>query len=84
MYIVEVKKKARKEIKALSKKDQQRILAAFEALRLNPFEGKKLEGEYHGAWSFRVWPYRIIYTIQKEIVTVTVLRVGHRQGVYKK
>lgn len=25
----------------------------------------------------------IVYMIEKEIVTVTVLRVGHRQGVYK-
>jgi len=83
MYVVAIKKKAKKEIAALPKKDRQRIIAAFEILRENPFAGKRLEGRYEGAWSLRVWPYRIIYTIHQEIVTVSVLRVGHRQGVYK-
>lgn len=82
MYRVEVKKKAKKEIQALPKKDQERIISAFDVLRENPFTGKRLEGKYEGAWTFRVWPYRIIYTINRNIVTVTVLRVGHRQGVY--
>ncbi|MFA5800686.1 MAG: type II toxin-antitoxin system RelE/ParE family toxin [Candidatus Peribacteraceae bacterium] len=83
MYIVEVKKKAKKEIAALPRKEQQRVVAAFDVLRENPFAGKKLQGEHEGAWSLRVWPYRIIYTIHQKIVTVTVLRVGHRQSVYK-
>lgn len=75
--------RAKKEMKALRKKDQQRVIAAFVVLRENPFVGKKLEGKYGGAWSLRVWPYRIIYTIDRKIVTVTVLRVAHRQGAYK-
>lgn len=83
MYRVEVKKRAKKEIAALPKKEQQRVVAAFDVLRENPFAGKKMQGEYEGAWSLRVWPYRILYTIHQEIVTVTVLRVGHRQGIYK-
>lgn len=83
MYVVAIKMKAKKEIAALPKKDRQRIIAAFEILRENPFAGKRLEGRYEGAWSFRVWPYRIIYTIHQEIVTISVLRVGHRQGVYQ-
>ena len=83
MYVVAIKKKAKKEIEALPKKEQQRIVAAFQVLRENPLAGKRLEGRYAGAWSLRVWPYRIIYTIQHDIVTVTVLRVGHRQGVYQ-
>jgi mRNA interferase RelE/StbE len=83
MYAVVIKKRAKKEIADLSKKDQQRVLAALSVLRENPFAGKKLQGDYEGAWSLRVWPYRILYTIHLEIVTVIVLRVGHRQGVYK-
>ena len=82
MYSIEIKRKAKKEMQALTKKDQQRVFAAFNVLRENPFIGKKLEGKYEGARSLRVWPYRIIYTVYQEIVTVTVLRVAHRQGVY--
>ena len=83
MYAVVVKKKAAQEIEALPIRDQRRIIASFDVLRENPFVGKKLEGEYEGARVIRVWPYRIIYVIHQSIVTVTVLRVGHRQGVYK-
>lgn len=82
MYTVIIKRKAEKEIGALQKKERQRVIEAFDVLRENPFVGKKLEGEYEGAWVLRVWPYRIIYTIHRETVTVTVLRVGHRQSVY--
>ena len=83
MYAVVVKKKAAKEIEALPKHDQRRIIASFDILRENPFVGKQLEGEYEGARVIRVWPYRVIYVIHRSIVTVTVLRVGQRQGVYK-
>lgn len=83
MYHLEVKKRAAKEIAALQKKDKQRVLEALDTLRENPFVGKKLEGDYQGSWSLRVWPYRIIYLIDRKVVTVWVLRVKHRQGAYK-
>jgi mRNA interferase RelE/StbE len=83
MYHLEIKMKAMKEIRALGAKDQRRVLAALDVLAEDPHAGKKLEGRYEGAWSFRVWPYRIIYTIHRNILTVSVLRVGHRQGVYR-
>lgn len=83
MYRIEVKRRAAKVIDSLSKKDQQRIAEAFEVLRRDPFAGKKLEGEFEGARSIRVWPYRILYAIFEEIVTVVVFRVGHRKDVYR-
>lgn len=83
MYSLVLKKKAQKDIESLPKKDRSRILSALEILQENPFGGKKLEGQYKGAWSFRVWPYRIIYVIYRDIVTITVLRVGHRKDVYR-
>lgn len=67
----------------LPKDAQKRVDDAIQLLRENPFIGKQLDGDLEGAWTVRVWPYRIIYTIQKEIVTVTVLRVGHRKDVYR-
>lgn len=41
-----------------------------------------MRGDYRGAYALRVWPYRIIYRIEKKRVTVYVLANGHRQGVY--
>ena len=82
-YKVIVLKRAEKERRKLPPKDQERVLQALVSLETDPFRGKQLHGDYEGAWAIRVWPYRIIYTIDQKIVTVTVLKIGHRQGVYK-
>ncbi len=84
MYVVVLKRKAEKQYKMLALKDRKRVLSALQHLRENPWTGKKLEGDLLGKWSLRVWPYRIIYVVEKEKITVTVLAIGHRQGVYKK
>ena len=35
-----------------------------------------------GLWSYRVDDYRIISRIQNNVMTILVLRVGHRRNVY--
>lgn len=82
-YRVVVVRRAQKEVLRFPSKDQRRITLAIISLEMDPFRGKQLQGEHEGKWSMRVWPYRIIYTIEKEIVTVTVLRIGHRKDVYR-
>ena len=34
-------------------------------------------------WRLRVGDYRVLYEIRDEIVTVLVLRIGHRREVYR-
>ena len=82
-YTVLILKKAERERCTLPPKDQQRVLRAIASLQTDPFRGKQLQGSFAGAFAIRVWPYRIIYTIEKEIVIVTVLRIGHRKEVYR-
>ncbi len=83
MYTVEIKNKAKKEMQSLPKKDQQRLLAAFDVLRVNPLAGKQLHDKYKGLRSLRVWPYRVIYAVDHGIITVTIVKVGHRKDVYQ-
>lgn len=82
-YRVVVVKSAQNEAERFPKRDQQRIAEAITSLQSDPFKGKQLHGEHEGKWSLRVWPYRVVYTIEKEIVTVTVVRIGHRKDVYR-
>lgn len=52
-------------------------------LASNPHRvGKPLMGEFEGSWSARRGDYRVIYDIDKHVVTVTVIRIGHRGSVY--
>lgn len=81
-YTLVVLKKAQKDLKKIDPRVRCRILDAFILLKIDPFCGKALSGEYAGIWSYRVWPYRILYTIRKSALLVTVVKVGHRQGVY--
>jgi mRNA interferase RelE/StbE len=84
MYKVELAREAEKVLKSLSEKDQIKILNALEGLEEDPSIGKKLQGSLKGLRVIRVWPYRVVYTVYKKTVTVTVLTIGHRKDVYKK
>jgi len=81
-YRITVKPSAEKELEKIENKDRKRILEALWHLSADPFLGKKLAGEYHGYYSLRVWPYRIIYTVLRKKLLVVVIKIGHRQGVY--
>ncbi|MBI4050369.1 MAG: type II toxin-antitoxin system RelE/ParE family toxin [Candidatus Doudnabacteria bacterium] len=82
-YRVVVPRRVQKELDRIDKRFKPRILAALTSLALNPFLGKKLEGEFQGDRSYEVWPYRIIYRVKQSRLTLLVLKIGHRQGVYK-
>ena len=84
-YRVEVKKSAVKEIAALPKRDQRRVVRAIDALADDPRpEGvRKLTGA-EDAYRIRVGDYRIIYQIADEVLTVLVVRVGHRKDIYRR
>ena len=79
-----MKSKAHKQLRKLHRKDQRRIAACIDELAHDPYLGKRLEGSLSGYWSIRVWPYRIIYTIEKKIVTVTVVAIGDKKDAYNK
>ncbi|MDP2736947.1 MAG: type II toxin-antitoxin system RelE/ParE family toxin [bacterium] len=82
VYKVILEKRARKELNKIPKIDQIKIIRVFYAISKNPFSGKKLSGELLGLYAIRVWPYRVIYEIRKKELYVSVVHVGHRQGVY--
>ncbi len=63
---------------------RSRIKKALISLGENPRQpGAKKMGGYQGRWRLRVGTYRIIYSIQDEIVTVRVIRIAHRREVYR-
>ncbi len=82
-YQVILPKKVQKDLKKIDSRYINRVKAALVALAGNPYIGKGLDGEHKGQWSYEVWPYRIIYLIKKNELVVLIIRIGHRQGVYK-
>ena len=84
MFAILFTKKTYKQYDGLPKRERLRIDAVVTGLRENPFAGKKLDGDLEGYWGIRSWPYRVIYTIEKYLVTVTVVAIGQRKDVYRK
>jgi mRNA interferase RelE/StbE len=69
-----------KEIKALDREVQVRILREINILKTNPYVGKPLRGEWKGIYSLRIGDYRVLYRIKEEKVYLLV--VGHRKRIY--
>lgn len=80
-FEVVLTKKALKSLHKLPAKDQDRIKHKLLILEENPQWQKKLGGDLAGLYSIRIWPYRAVYWIEKR--TVWVVKIQHRQGVYK-
>jgi len=49
----------------------------------NPAQcGKPLRGARHGLWRYRVRDYRLVCRLEKKVLIVVVVAVGHRSTVY--
>lgn len=81
-YSVVVPKKVQKEINKINEEQKQRILESLTVIEKDPFSGKKLQGTHKGKWSYRVWPYRIIYKIKKNQLIILIVHIGHCQEIY--
>lgn len=80
-FEVVLTRKAQKNLKKIPVKDQKRIKHRLLYLEKKPYLEKKLGGELDGLYAFRIWPYRAIYWVEEK--TVWVVKIEHRQGVYK-
>lgn len=70
-----------KQLKKLPQREQKKVIKKLEYLLADPYTGKALKGELHGLYSFKAWPYRIIYEIKS--VTIIIYSIVHRQSAYR-
>jgi len=80
------KKSVQKDLKKISKDIQYIIKRAIEEkLMIEPLKfGVPLRRNLRGLMKLRVGDYRIIYSINSEIVTIYVIKIGHRKEVYEE
>lgn len=82
MYRLVIDDEARKALKRLPGHIRQRVARAIDSLKQNPrpVDAKPLEDELIGYWRLRIDNYRVIYTIDDEIIVVEVIRVDRRDN----
>ena len=82
-YRIVFKKSVAKDLRLIPKKDVQRILKRIDGLADDPRPAgaEKLSGDEK--YRIRQGNYRILYAIEDDIITVTIVKVGHRRDVYR-
>ncbi len=83
-YRIEISKRVRKDFRQIPKMDAERILLEIQKLadEPKPAQSKKLKGEE--LYRIRIGVYRVIYEIIDDRLIITVVKVGHRKGIYRK
>lgn len=81
---VSLRPRAQKEFQKLPKSLQARVVSRLERLAEDPFGpgSDKLAG-HENLWRIRLGDYRIIFEPKKEILLITVIRIGDRKEVYR-
>ena len=86
-FVLEISPAAKSDLKRLPENVQKEVLFThFPAIEANPYGvGRYLRGTLKGERSYRFGrkpEYRIVYFVEGELVTVTIL--GTREGIYKR
>ena len=73
-----------RDLTSLPKTLLKRLDACIQGLTIDPLPPgvKKLKNS-DGLYRVRVSDYRIVYQIEQEILTILVVRIGHRREVYR-
>ena len=83
-YRIEVKKSAAKSLRKIPKADQKRIADRIDSLAENPPtpDTTKVKGNnpFH---KVRVGDYRIVYEIHEAVLSILIVKIGHRKDIYK-
>lgn len=80
-----MKRSAQKALAELPTKIKKTIIGKIDQLADDPRPdwADPLTGDPRGRWKFRVGLYRVVYSIDNDVLTVLVVRIGHRSDVYK-
>lgn len=90
-YAIKFTKAAKKQFEKLPNDVKSRIFRKINSLRKEPkphgiekLTDFELEDVFFKSlYRVRVGDYRIVYAIEDQIVTITVVRIKHRREVYK-
>ena len=83
-YKIYIKPSAAKELEKIPGKVLRKVVEKIKGLTLDPRPPgcEKLSGEEK--FRIRQGNYRIVYTIEDKKLIVIVVKIGHRQDVYKR
>ena len=83
IYTIKIEDAALKALRKIPKTYRKQIKSAIDELRHDPYPVgyKKLTSS--SLHRLRVGPYRIVYDIQRKVLKILVVHIGHRQQDYR-
>lgn len=84
LFKVVVDKKVRKkDLLRVPAKIRRKVIERIKELGANPYPVDSIRLKGRQELRIRQGSYRILYTVNEDVVTVIVVKVGHRKDVYK-
>ena len=82
-YRVVIKNSVYKDLKKIPTKDVKKIMAKVKALSINPrppgYEKLSKDNRFRIRYRF----YRVLYSIYESVLVITVVKIVHRNKVYR-
>jgi mRNA interferase RelE/StbE len=82
-YKVVFEPQADKELRAVDPEARARILKSLARLAADPHHSSNVKMLRGGGYRLRVGDWRVLYTLEEDLLLVLVLKVGHRREVYR-
>jgi mRNA interferase RelE/StbE len=82
-YKITIKKSAAKELADIPKKDLPKIIKRIQSLAQNPRPRGSQKLSHKDEYRVRQGDYRIVYSVDDEVLEVNVVKIGHRREVYR-
>jgi mRNA interferase RelE/StbE len=84
VYKIVFRKSAEKQLLKLPKQLGLKIIELIKSLSENPipFSAQKMSG-FENIYRLRSGAYRLVYSIDKEVLVIEIIKIGHRQNIYK-
>ena len=81
-YRIELRPAAARSLRKLDPQDRRRVQGAIALLAHDPRPPNARALQGRPGLRVRVGDYRIIYTVEDDVLLVVVVRLGHRRDVY--
>lgn len=83
-FKIVIRKSAEKQLLSLPKKEGGEIIERIKMLAINPYPNyaRKMTG-FDNIYRLKHGNYRVIYQIYNKEVIIEVIKIGHRQNIYK-
>lgn len=83
MYRIELRRRAQRALDRLPETHFQAVVGAIKELAQTPRPKGIEKVKSTGLWRIRLGDYRIIYGVDDNQRTVTIVLIGHRRDVYR-